>query len=347
VSEKTTTAVDRVRTEALGAMEQARTLDELDQVRVRFTGRKSELAGIQKSMGSLDPEQRKQVGQAVNGLRQEFDAAFEARHDALARAVLGERLEAERLDLSLPPRRVRPGRPHLITQVLDEIVDAFIGLGYSVADGPEAEAGAYNFDMMNIPADHPARQEMDTIYVSTDDDVVLRTHTSPVQARVMTTQTPPIAVVVPGRVFRADSVDATHSPVFHQVEGLLIDEGVTLADLRGTLLAMAQALFGPDREIRLRPSMFPFTEPSVETDVSCGFCARDGAACRACSGTGWIEILGAGMVDPDVLDACGIDHQRYSGFAFGVGAERVAMLRHGVRDTRDLYEGDARFLARF
>ncbi len=333
--------------EALAALRTASSLDDLDEVRVRFTGKRSDLVAAQQQMRALTPDERKEQGKAINAFKSAFEDAYEVRREALAGAALRERLEGERLDLTLPPRRVRPGRPHLLTQVLDEIVETFIGLGYRVAEGPEVEAAAYNFDLMNIPQDHPARQEMDTIYVSVEDDVVLRTHTSPVQARVMTAQQPPIAVVVPGRVFRADAVDATHSPVFHQVEGLLVDEGITMADLRGTLLAFARALFGPDREIRLRPSMFPFTEPSAEVDVSCGFCAADGAPCRVCSGTGWIEILGSGMVDPAVLSACGIDPDRYSGFAFGVGAERVAMLRHGVTDIREFYEGDVRFLNRF
>jgi phenylalanyl-tRNA synthetase alpha chain len=248
---------------------------------------------------------------------------------------LAARLEAERRDLTGPARRIRPGRPHLLTQVEAEIVDVFVGLGFSVAEGPEVESGRFNFDLLNIPPEHPARGTMDTIYVDEDADIVLRTHTSPVQVRTMLTQQPPIAVVCPGRVYRADAVDATHSPVFTQVEGLLVAEGVTMAHLRGTLLAFARALFGDDREVRLRPSFFPFTEPSAEVDVSFA------------SASGWLEILGSGMVDPAVLSACGIDPERYSGFAFGIGVERVAMLRHGVSDIRDLYDADARFLAAF
>ena len=338
--------------DALAAVAAADSLDTLDDVRVRYTGKKSDLVGIQKQMGGLEPDERKQLGQQLNAFRAAFQTAFDARRDALASAAMRERLEAERLDLSLPPRRLTPGRPHLLTQVEREIVDVFVGIGYRIAEGPEVESGAYNFDLLNIEPDHPARQEMDTIYASFVSDVVLRTHTSPVQARTMTSQPPPVAVVCPGRVYRADSVDATHSPVFTQVEGLLVAEGVSMADLRGTLLAFSQALFGVERQIRLRPSFFPFTEPSAEVDVTCGFCAAAGGGaadpdCRVCSGTGWIEILGAGMVDPNVLEACGYDPQQVSGFAFGIGVERVAMLRHNVRDIRDFYDADARFLTHF
>jgi phenylalanyl-tRNA synthetase alpha chain len=339
VTDRTTTApVDlaALEAEARDAVAAAGGLDALDEVRVRFTGKRSPLAEVQRSMRDLTPDQRKQLGQQLNAYKAAFQAAYDARHAELAEAALAARLETERLDLTLPPRRVAPGRPHLLTQVEQEILDVFVGMGYAVAEGPEVESGTYNFDLLNIEPDHPARQEMDTIYVSRDDDVVLRTHTSPVQARVMTTQTPPLAVVCPGRVYRADAVDATHSPVFTQVEGLLVDEGVTMAHLRGTLLAFARRLFGADRQIRLRPSFFPFTEPSAEIDVS-----FEGAA------SGWLEILGAGMVDPNVLEACDVDPQRYTGFAFGIGVERVAMLRHGVTDIRDLYDSDVRFLSSF
>jgi phenylalanyl-tRNA synthetase alpha chain len=332
---------------ALAAVAAADSLEALEEARVAHLGKRSELALAQRAMKDLDDAGRRELGKALNAFKQAVEGALEERQEELAVVALAARLESERLDLTLPPRRLRPGRPHLLMQVLDEIVDVFVGLGYRVAEGPEVEAAAFNFDLINIPADHPARQEMDTIYVDRAADVVLRTHTSPVQARTMTTQPPPIAVVAPGRVFRADTYDATHSPVFHQVEGLLVDEGVTMADLRGTLLAFSRAMFGPDRDVRLRPSMFPFTEPSAEADVSCGFCAGDGGPCRVCSGTGWIEILGAGMVDPAVLEACGIDAGRYSGFAFGVGIERVAMLRHAVADIRDFTDGDVRFLERF
>jgi phenylalanyl-tRNA synthetase alpha chain len=330
--------LDTLQREALAAIDAADDLDTLEDVRVRFTGRRSDLVALQKGMRDLDADTRRERGQQLNAFRAAFQRAYDARRDALAAAALDARLRSERLDLTLPPRRVPPGRPHLLTQVEQEIVDVFVGMGYRVAEGPEVEAGHYNFDLLNIEPDHPARQEMDTIYVSREDDVVLRTHTSPVQARIMTTTAPPIAVVCPGRVYRADSVDATHSPVFTQVEGLLVAEDVTMADLRGTLLAFSRRLFGADRDIRLRPSFFPFTEPSAEIDVSFA-----GAA----GNHGWLEILGAGIVDPNVLTACGIDPDRYGGFAFGIGVERVAMLRHGVADIRDLFDADARFLASF
>jgi phenylalanyl-tRNA synthetase alpha chain len=307
----------------------------LEQARIDHLGRRSPLAEAQKQLGGLSDDERRRVGALLNSLKSDMTTAFERRHQDLATQELSARLVSERIDLTGPARRVRPGRPHLLTQVEQEIVDVFIGLGFGVAEGPEVEAGRFNFDLLNIPPDHPARGTMDTIYVDEDADVVLRTHTSPVQVRTMLAQRPPIAVVCPGRVYRADAVDATHSPVFTQVEGLLVAEGVTMAHLRGTLLAFARALFGDDREVRLRPSFFPFTEPSAEVDVSFE------------SASGWLEILGSGMVDPAVLAGCGIDPERYTGFAFGIGVERVAMLRHGVSDIRDLYDADARFLAAF
>jgi phenylalanyl-tRNA synthetase alpha chain len=321
---------------ATAAAARAADLEALDEVRIRFTGKRSALVEAQQGMRDLSPDERKTRGQQLNAFKAAFTAAYEVRRAELAAAELRARLEAERLDLSLPPRRMPVGRPHLLTQVEQEMLDVFVGMGFTVAEGPEVEAGAYNFDLLNIEPDHPARQEMDTIYVSREDDVVLRTHTSPVQARVMTTQEPPIAVVCPGRVYRADAVDATHSPVFTQVEGLVIAEGITMAHLRGTLLAFARRLFGEDRQIRMRPSFFPFTEPSAEIDVT-----YEGHP------SGWLEILGSGMVDPNVLTACGIDTDRYTGFAFGIGVERVAMLRHGVTDIRDLYDSDVRFLTTF
>lgn len=327
--------VDGLRDAALAAFAAAVDGAALEQARVDHLGRRAPLALAQKQLGGMSDDERRRVGALLNALKDAIGAAFDARHGELEHVELTARLDAERLDLTGPARRVRPGRPHLLTQVEAEIVDVFIGMGFSVAEGPEVESGRFNFDLLNIPPDHPARGTMDTIYVDEGADLVLRTHTSPVQVRTMLAQQPPIAVVCPGRVYRADAVDATHSPVFTQVEGLLVAEGITMAHLRGTLLAFARALFGDDREVRLRPSFFPFTEPSAEVDVSFE------------SASGWLEILGSGMVDPAVLEGCGIDPERYSGFAFGIGVERVAMLRHGVADIRDLYDADARFLAAF
>ena len=330
-----TSEVEALRAAALVRFSEAEDATALEQARVEHLGRRSPLAEAQKQLGALDDDERRRVGALLNSLKADITAGFESRHHDLATAELSARLESERIDLTGPARRIRPGRPHLLTQVEHEIVDVFVGMGFSVAEGPEVESGRFNFDLLNIPADHPARGTMDTIYVDEAADIVLRTHTSPVQVRTMLSQKPPIAVVCPGRVYRADAVDATHSPVFTQVEGLLVAEGVTMAHLRGTLLAFARALFGDDREVRLRPSFFPFTEPSAEVDVSYD------------SPSGWLEILGSGMVDPAVLAGCGIDPERYTGFAFGIGVERVAMLRHGVSDIRDLYDADARFLAAF
>ena len=337
--------------EALAAITAAADLAALEDARVAFLGRKSELSQTQRLMGQLDNDGKRELGMAINAFKQAVEAALDERHAELEAAELAARLETERIDVTLPGRVVPQRRPHLLSQVTDEIIDVFVGLGYRVADGPEAEAGAFAFDLMNIPQGHPARQEMDTVYVDRDTDVVLRPHTSSVQARTMVDEEPPIAIICPGRVFRADTFDATHSPYFHQVEGLLVDVDVTMADLRGTLLAFARAILGEEAKVRLRPSMFPFTEPSAEVDVSCTFCSsatgEADPSCRVCSGTGWIEILGSGMVDPAVLDACGIDPEVYSGFAFGVGVERIAMLRHGVSDIRDFWSGDARFAETF
>lgn len=338
--------LESLREEALAAVAAATDVADLQDVRVRFTGRKSALTGIQKQMGSLDADGRRELGQQLNAFKEDFQQAFDARIVSLESGELEARLATERLDLTVPPAVVPPGRPHLLTQVEQAMVDVFVGMGYQVAEGPEVESTDLNFDAMNIPADHPARQEMDTIYVRDDrvdefglPTTILRTHTSPVQARVMRGQAPPIAVVVPGRVYRQDTVDATHSPVFTQVEGLVVGHGITMADLRGTLLSFARAMFGPDRQIRMRPSMFPFTEPSAEVDVSWG--VNDDGTPK------WLEILGAGMVDPNVLSWCGLDPDEVSGFAFGIGVERVAMLRHGVADIREFFAGDQRFLARF
>jgi phenylalanyl-tRNA synthetase alpha chain len=325
----------------------------LEDVRVRFLGRKAELPNLLRGVAQLPAEERGAVGRAANEARRALDAAIQARQDALQGSELEQRLAADVLDVTLPGSPVTPvGRHHLITATRREIEDVFMGLGFRVVEGPETELVYYNFDALNHAPQHPARLESDTFYVS--DDVVLRTHTSPMQVRSMEQHPPPLYIVIPGRVYRRDN-DATHTPQFHQVEGLAVDEDITLADLQGTLLAFARAIFGDDRDIRLRPHFFPFTEPSIECDVSCHNCGgsghlRDGSRCPLCKGTGWIEILGAGMVDPNVFGYVrehGYDPERMQGFAFGMGIERIAFLKHGVPDLRMLYENDLRFLEQF
>jgi phenylalanyl-tRNA synthetase alpha chain len=325
----------------------------LEDVRVRFLGRKAELPNLLRGVAALPPEERGAVGRAANEARRALDGAIEARRGALESGELETRLAADVVDVTLPGSPVVPvGRHHIITATRREIEDVFMGLGFRIVEGPETELVDYNFDALNHAPQHPARQESDTFYLA--DDVVLRTHTSPMQVRSMELGPPPLYIVVPGRTYRRDN-DATHTPQFHQVEGLAVDEDITLADLQGTLLAFARAIFGDDREIRLRPHFFPFTEPSIECDVSCHNCGgsghlRDGSRCPLCKGTGWIEILGAGMVDPNVFGYVrehGYDPDRVQGFAFGMGIERIAFLKHGVPDLRMLYENDLRFLEQF
>jgi phenylalanyl-tRNA synthetase alpha chain len=344
--------IDELRTEAEAAIAAATTSDALEQVRVQFLGRRAELPQLLRGVAQLPPDQRGAVGKAANVARTALEALIEARDGALAGAELDARLAADRIDVTLPGAPVpQAGGLHLLTRPRREIEDVFVGLGYSVAEGPEVERVYYNFDALNHDPAHPARLRSDTFYVA--DDVVLRTHTSPMQIRAMEQQPPPIFLIVPGRVYRRDS-DATHTPQFHQIEGLAVDEDITLADLKGTLLAFAQAIFGDERRVRLRPHFFPFTEPSVEVDVSCFNCrdglTRDGARCPLCKGTGWIEILGAGMVDPNVLGHVrdhGYDPERVQGFAFGMGIERIAFLKHRVSDLRLFYDNDLRFLEQF
>ena len=324
----------------------------LEDVRVRFLGRKAELPNLLRGVAQLPPEERGAVGRAANEARRALDGAIEARKAQLEGAELESRLAADVLDVTLPGSPVAPvGRHHLISATRREIEDVFMGLGFRVVEGPETELVYYNFDALNHAPQHPARLESDTFYVS--DDVVLRTHTSPMQVRSMELGPPPLYIIVPGRTYRRDN-DATHTPQFHQVEGLAVDEDITLADLQGTLLAFARAIFGDDRDVRLRPHFFPFTEPSIECDVSCFNCKggllRDGSRCPLCKGTAWIEILGAGMVDPNVFGYVrehGYDPERMQGFAFGMGIERIAFLKHGVPDLRMLYENDLRFLEQF
>ena len=347
--------IEEIRGEATAAIEGAGSSAELEELRVRYLGRKAELTSVLRGIAELPQEERGAVGGAANRARKELEALLEASAGRLDASELEARLVEDRIDVTLPGAPPRPvGHPHLIARTTRLIEDTMVGLGYHVAEGPEIEHDYYNFTALNHPPGHPARMLQDTFYVQSHPDVLLRTHTSPMQVRSMESQPPPIFVVVPGKVYRRDS-DATHSPMFHQVEGLAIAEGLTLADLQGTLLAMCRALFGGERELRLRPHFFPFTEPSVEVDVSCFQCGGSGelaggGRCNLCKGQGWIEILGAGMVDPNVLDFVeghGYDAERVQGFAFGIGVERVAMLRHGVPDLRRFFDNDVRMLEQF
>ena len=342
-----------IRAEAEAAIVAAGTAAELEELRVRYLGRKAELTTMLRSIGDLPADQRGAVGKGGNEVKQALEALLDERTGALEAGELDERLRTDSIDVTLPgDPPPRNGHLHLITQTRREIEDVFIGLGFSVAEGPEVEFDYYNFTALNHPPNHPARMLADTFYFS--EDVLLRTHTSPMQVRAMELQAPPIYIVVPGKTYRRDS-DATHTPMFHQVEGLAIDEDITLADLQGVLLEFARAIFGDERQIRLRPHYFPFTEPSVEVDISCFVCSGegwmpDGSRCSLCKGSGWIEILGSGMVDPNVLGFVadnGYDAERVQGFAFGMGIERIAMLRHGVPDLRLFFENDVRFLEQF
>ena len=324
----------------------------LEDLRVHYLGRRAELPQLLRGVAELPPEQRGAVGSAANRARQALTTLIESRLEALAGAELDRRLLDDRVDVTLPGAPARPtGHLHLITQMRREIEDVFVGLGFSVAEGPQVETTAFNFDGLNTSPTHPSRSRGDTFYL--DETTVLRTHTSPMQVRLMMAAPPPLYVIVPGRVYRPDN-DATHTPQFHQVEGLAVDEGVTLADLKGTLLAFARAIFGDERDVQLRPDFFPFTEPSVEVDVSCFNCnrgyLRDGSRCPLCKGSGWLEILGAGMVDPNVFAYVGdpaYDPDLVTGFAFGMGIERIAMLRHGIPDLRLYFDNDVRFLRQF
>ncbi|MBO7385865.1 MAG: phenylalanine--tRNA ligase subunit alpha [Clostridia bacterium] len=315
----------------------------LDELRVRILGKKGELTGILRSMGQVSAELRPKIGQWVNEARETIENALAEAQKQIARRELEQRLESEKLDVTLPVQDRSEGSLHPMSLVLETLLDIFTGMGFEAVEGPEVEYDHFNFELMNIPKNHPARDAQDTFYV--DDNIVLRTHTSPVQARIMTTRKPPIRIVSFGRVYRADEADATHSPVFHQLEGLVIDENVSMGDLKGTLDTFAKRLYGEGVTTRFRPSFFPFTEPSAEVDLTCAACR--GKGCRVCKGTGWIEVLGAGMVNPKVLEMCGIDSKKYSGFAFGMGVERLTNLKYNVPDMRYLYENDMRFLKQF
>lgn len=331
------------RERGLRAIAEAASLEELERARVAFLGRRSPWSEVQRSLGSLSPEDRRELGRLANEVKAALDDALAARRAELEARAEDELLRSDRVDVTLPGRRPRPGSFHPLTIVQEEIVAIFTRMGYRVAEGPEIEDDWHNFEALNIPPDHPARTMKDSLYIDVP-GLLLRTETSAVQIRTMEQQGPPVYVVAPGRVYRREAVDATHGSVFHQVEGLAVDEGISFSDLKGTLEAFARALFGPERRVRLNPDYFPFVEPGAQVAVSCFLC--DGVGCRVC-GNGWIELLGAGMVHPKVLENCGYDAERYTGFAFGMGVERVAMVRYGVNDLRLFYDGDVRFLERF
>ena len=330
---------EKARTEIL----KAGGLDSLSDIRVSYLGKKGILTSVMKSMKDVMPEERPTVGKWVNDARKEIETLMEETKSALEEAALQKKLAEERIDVTMPAKKIRIGHRHPNTLVRDEVERIFIGMGYEVVEGPEIEYDEYNFTKLNIPKNHPAKDEQDTFYIT--DDILLRTQTSPVQARIMEQGKLPIRMIAPGRVFRSDEVDATHSPSFYQIEGLVIDKHITMADLKGTLDIFAKELFGPDTKTKFRPHHFPFTEPSAEVDVSCFKCG--GKGCRFCKGSGWIEILGCGMVHPHVLEMCGLDPEEYGGFAFGVGLERITLLKYEIDDMRLLYENDVRFIDQF
>lgn len=333
----------KIKEAALSHIVDAVDSQKLDEIRVKYLGKKGELTGILRGMGGLSAEERPVIGKVANEVREEIEAALEHAISNLKSSEKNERLNKEVIDITMPGKAYRAGKLHPLTKVLDDVKEVFFGMGFSIAEGPEIELDYYNFEALNIPKNHPARDEQDTFYIN--EKVVLRTQTSPVQIRVMEKSKPPIKIIAPGRVYRSDAADATHSPTFHQIEGLVVDEGITMANLYGTLDTFAKRFFGEKTRTKFRPHHFPFTEPSAEVDVSCFACGGEG--CRVCKGSGWIEILGCGMVHPDVLRAGGIDPEKYSGFAFGMGLDRIVMIKYGIDDIRLLYENDIRFLKQF
>ncbi|WP_345781551.1 phenylalanine--tRNA ligase subunit alpha [Persephonella sp.] len=328
--------------EAKALIQKATDLKQLNDIRVAFLGKKGKLKNILKTLGKLSPEERKEIGQLANKIKEELEELLKSQETTLKQKALEEELRKEKIDITLPASWIDIGSSHPVISTLIGISEIFISMGFSVAEGPEVEKEEYNFDMLNIPKDHPARDMQDTFFLNNGD--ILRTHTSPVQVRTMLTRKPPIAIIAPGRVYRKDA-DPTHSPMFHQIEGLLVDENVTFRDLKGILKIFLESVFGKDVGIRFRPSYFPFTEPSAEVDISCTVCG--GKGCRVCKGTGWLEILGCGMVDPNVFKAVNIDPDKYSGFAFGLGIERIAMLKYRITDIRLLFENNMRFNHQF
>ena len=335
--------LEEIRESAKSQLSKAASLAELDTLRVKYLGKKGELTAILKQMGKLSAEERPIIGQLANEIRADLEASIAESVEDIKQKLLEQKLKSEKIDVTLPAKKQSLGHKHPLSIVLDEVKDIFFGMGFSIASGPEVEWDYYNFEALNIPENHPARDTQDTFYIT--EKMLLRTQTSPCQIRVMENQKPPIRIIAPGRVYRSDAVDAPHSPLFHQIEGLVVDKGITMADLKGNLESFAKRLYGEQTKIRLRPHHFPFTEPSCEIDVSCFRCG--GKGCPMCKGEGWIEILGAGMVHPKVLRNCGIDPDVYSGFAFGLGLERLVMFRFNIDDMRLLYENDVRFLNQF
>ena len=335
--------LEAIAKQALEELKGAQDLKVLDAVRVKYLGKKGELTAILKQMGKLSPEERPVIGQLANQVRADIEQMLEQTKTDLEAKALDIRLAGETLDVTLPGQKKPLGKKHPLTIVLDELKEIVVGMGFEIATGPEVELDYYNFEALNIPKDHPSRDTQDTFYIS--DNVLLRTQTSPMQIRTMEKKKPPIRIIAPGRVYRSDAVDATHSPLFHQVEGLVVDKGITMADLKGTLEVFVKRLYGDSTVVRFRPHHFPFTEPSAELDVQCFHCHGEG--CSLCKGEGWIEILGCGMVHPQVLLNCGIDPEEYSGFAFGLGLERMVMMRYGIDDLRLFYDNDVRFLKQF
>ena len=325
------------------AIKNAENETQIEEIRVKYLGKKGELTAILKQMGSLSPEERPKMGALVNEAKQELEVLIAEKKEELKAAAQEAKLLEETIDITMPAKELKPGKLHPLNTVLDDMINIFQSMGFDVVDGPEVETDHYNFECLNVPADHPARDMQDTFYLA--ENILLRTQTSAAQIRTMETRKPPIRVICPGRVFRADEVDATHSPVFHQIEGLVVDKGITMCDLKGILEQFAHEIYGSETKVKFRPSFFPFTEPSVEVDVTCSECG--GKGCRVCKGDGWIEILGAGMVHPNVLRSCGIDPEEYSGFAFGIGLDRLTTTRYKISDIRLLFENDKRFLDQF
>ena len=343
--------LEQIKQQAIAALIEAATPAALEELRVRFLGKKGELTAVLKQMGKLSAEERPVMGQLANSVRAEIESMLESRKTEINAAVLEKKLADEAIDVTMPGQTVEMGHQHPMNMVLDEIKAIFVGMGYQVVDGPEVELASYNFTRLNIEEGHPSRDRSDTFYFNDEDSVLLRTQTSPMQIRYMENHKPPLCMLAPGRVFRKDEADATHSPMFHQIEGLVVAEDITMGDLKGALVAIMRKIYGADSEMRFRPHHFPFTEPSCEMDMQCHKCHGtgevDGQVCSTCHGEGWIELLGAGMVHPDVLRNCGIDPDKYSGFAFGMGLERMAMGRLRINDLRLIFDNDIRFLNQF